>query len=726
MAWYNNSWKYRVKVTVKSSQVPSNQTNFPVYLDLATLPPAFHENVRTDGGDIRITSSDEVTELARDLVYYDYTTDSGELHFKAPTISSSVNTVFYVYYGNASATNPAASATYGAYNVWTTSSGVYHLQETANTTSNGYLNSKANSAHGTGTGMGLPAKAVQLGKGAQFNGTTDKITISATNSMANTSSTISAWVDVVSDNTHGTFVKVGLANNGYAIGQGLTTMEDNGNKLVIIYDAVRWQATAATLSVGRHYVNLVISSGGVPSVYLDGVLVGSYSGTNAIAPTTSITIGNGQTGTTRGYNGSVDEVRFMNVARTADWILTEYRNQNAPYTFYNVSVEERRVGDTPQVQGTGILATESLDIPEYTVELWSSTGVYMADVSNILVSGLRMDIPLNDVEQVDFTLDLIQFEEKCARIGADPRNILDPYRTEVKIKRNGAYLLGTQVVQAEVNLNNESANTIEVRTTGYLNLFKDRYITPGIAPATNANVYENQTYAKLAQRLIVDTQNQTNGDFGVIIGVDTVSDTQASTRTRKADYDNQNVKDAILNLCKLETDNFDFKFTWDKQFEVYPRLGTDQPEVELVYPFNVVAMNILRDATTLANKITGMGSGLGEERLQYTATDATSSLAYGIRERIELFNSTSTLATLQTNVNGLIPTYKEIYESLSVDLTNGAIVPGETWVGDAILARVEGSTFIETIDDMYRIINMKINVSNDMEESISLKLVKWS
>jgi len=726
MAWYNSDWKYRAKITVKASKVTSTLTNFPVFVDLSNLSPSFHENVKSDGGDIRITSSDETTELAREVVFYDRATSSGELHFKAPSISSSVNTDFYVYYGNSAASDHSAASTYGSYNVWTTSTAVYHLNEAANTTSNGYKNARANTAHGTGTSMGLPSIEGKLGKAAELDGIDDRILISSAHSLTNANVTLSGWVYIASESSKGTFFGVGTNTTGYAIGVGNTTFDDVGNKLIILYSAVRWVVTSATLSVGWHYVALTINGSGVPSAWLDGVLVGAYSGTNAVTPVSYTGIGYQPVSVSRHFGGGVDEYRIYNAVRTAAWFAAEYENQNTPTDFFIFSTQEKLVGDTPQEQIGSTIATESLDIPEYTVELWSSTGVYMADVSNILVSGLSIDIPLNDVEQVDFSLDLIQFEEKCARIGATPKNVLDPYRTEVKIKRNGAYLLGTQVVQAEVNLNNESANTIEVRTTGYLNLFKDRYITPGVAPASNAGVYANKTYAQLAQRLILDTQYQTNGDFGVRIGSDTASEAQNPGRTRQGDYDNQNVKDGIINLTKLEADNFDFKFTWDKKFNVYERLGSDKPDIELVYPFNVVSMKILRDASTLANKIIGLGSGLGDERLSHTEIDSTSASTYVIREKIELFNSVNNQNTLESNVQGLIPIYKDMYESPVVELTNGAVIPGEVWVGDAVLVRVEGSSFIETIDDMYRITNMRIRVTNDLEENISLKLVRRS
>jgi hypothetical protein len=83
MAWYDNDWGYRVKVTVQSSQIDSDLSNYPVYVDLNDLPAGFHSNVNSDGGDIRVTKSDETTEVAREVVFYTAASDTGKLFFKA-------------------------------------------------------------------------------------------------------------------------------------------------------------------------------------------------------------------------------------------------------------------------------------------------------------------------------------------------------------------------------------------------------------------------------------------------------------------------------------------------------------------------------------------------------------------------------------------------------------------------------------------------------------------
>jgi hypothetical protein len=45
--------------------------------------------------------------------------------------------------------------------------------------------------------------------------------------------------------------------------------------------------------------------------------------------------------TSGNFTGSLDEVQLSNSVRSAQWIATEYANQNSPSTFYSVGNEEQ-------------------------------------------------------------------------------------------------------------------------------------------------------------------------------------------------------------------------------------------------------------------------------------------------------------------------------------------------------------------------------------------------
>lgn len=131
-----------------------------------------------------------------------------------------------------------------------------------------------------------------------------------------------------------------------------------------------------------------------------------------------------------------------------------------------------------------------LQVPEYTIEIWRWRGTpqYVADISNIVVGGLNFSWVLNDVESLDFSIDLIQFEKRCEMMGVKPNEVLTPYVHDIRLRRNGKYILGVQVVEANIEIGNNTPPTIQIRCTGFLNLFKDRYLSYPIGGKRAASI----------------------------------------------------------------------------------------------------------------------------------------------------------------------------------------------------------------------------------------------
>lgn len=87
----------------------------------------------------------------------------------------------------------------------------------------------------------------------------------------------------------------------------------------------------------------VAHSGSVMSYYVDGIPVASSTVTTDFESNANNLLiggGNRSDGTAIYFGGIIDEVRVSNTARSADWILTGYNNQNSTSTFYTISEEE--------------------------------------------------------------------------------------------------------------------------------------------------------------------------------------------------------------------------------------------------------------------------------------------------------------------------------------------------------------------------------------------------
>lgn len=138
-----------------------------------------------------------------------------------------------------------------------------------------------------------------------------------------------------------------------------------------------------------------------------------------------------------------------------------------------------------------------LDSPQYSLEVWTRDGEFIADISKYLTSDLSISWTLNDVEELDCSVSLDALE-LLRQNGASTISLLTPYAHDVKIRRNGEYIVGCQVVEANIKIDAEQIPTVQIKATGYLNIFKDQYISEPMA---------GYTYPEMAHKLINRAQH---------------------------------------------------------------------------------------------------------------------------------------------------------------------------------------------------------------------------
>lgn len=344
MAWYNSAWLYRKKITVDATKVGgSDLTDFPVYVDLSNLGSDFHDKVQSDGGDIVVTSSDETTKLSRELVAIDTSADTGELYFKAPSLSSSVNTVFYIYYGNAAATETNDTATWKS-----TYSAVYHMKDLTTSTVD---DSTTNGRDGTKTSAGNPVEATgKIGMGQTFSSDLIDLGDNAVFDFGTGEFAFFVWSKTNSglDNR---FALGKLENAGNFDGPAMG-FSSASNYMFMRYrtGATNYNAedtVDVTDDSWNRFVGLRRSTG--IYLYRAGAQVGSNTDGNTQNNednADTLVIGSERSGSTAStWPGTLDEIYvWKGTAPTDGWILADYNNQSAPNTFYAVAAEESNGG----------------------------------------------------------------------------------------------------------------------------------------------------------------------------------------------------------------------------------------------------------------------------------------------------------------------------------------------------------------------------------------------
>ena len=181
--------------------------------------------------------------------------------------------------------------------------------------------------------------------------------------------------------------------------------------------------------------------------------------------------------------------------------------------YVSIIVEDIFAETQEELEVSNIEKGKILHPVEYDIEIWDwKTNKYIMDLSHIVSGNLNIRWTLNDIEEISFEVDLTTFEKQCRLLGRDPRDMLVPYIHDIRIRRNGTYIVGCQVVEANISLSENTDPKLQVRATGYLNLFKDRYIN---AP------WSGYSYSEIAKMLITYGQRADSLIKNPTIDIDT-------------------------------------------------------------------------------------------------------------------------------------------------------------------------------------------------------------
>jgi len=347
---------------------------------------------------------------------------------------------------------------------------------------------------------------------------------------------------------------------------------------------------------------------------------------------------------------------------------------------------------------------------KYSIELLSPGGLLLADLTG-RASNRNIIISRNEADEIRWTIDLNEFENYCRLSKVDPLSILRNCSTEVRVRRLGTYLTGGQLQYFEIRLDS-SRQVIEMRATGFLNLFKDRYTAA-------SRSFSAAQATSIAAALINETQALTNGSFGVTIG------TLATVGTHDRTYNLNNIKDALQDLTEVQTAPFDFEFTYDKVFNTYSQIGSVRPDIIFEYPNNIISASIPNDGTGIANEITALGQGFGiESGASATADNAGSQLTYGLRQKVISSNGTDNSDNGITDaVNTELAAWAFPVEIPTI-VVDGNVAPFITdyKIGDRVIVRFNSYDSLAHINNYYRIEKIELDIDDEDSEKVTLYL----
>ncbi len=313
--------------------ITTNQVNFPVLIRLTSANSAIFNstNFPNTPNDLRFAKGGNLNVgYAYQVERWDATDNLAEIWVLVDTVfSASTSQGIRMYWGNAGvAAASSGSAVFSPSNGF---AAVWHLQDLTDATGNGNTLNTNNAASKV-SGV--------VDSGYSFNGTISQH-LNCTGVMGSPAAlTISCWA-TTSVTTQADFVSISndAALESNANGANCMFYENASNS----WPSFNNTASSVLSGKGWTYVTGVINpSASFEGYYQNGALVTGL-GSNNSCGTSGVAIEYVQTPNTTGlgynpynhryFNGSLNEVRIENVARSADWINLCFANQNVGQTF---------------------------------------------------------------------------------------------------------------------------------------------------------------------------------------------------------------------------------------------------------------------------------------------------------------------------------------------------------------------------------------------------------
>jgi len=319
------------KLTVKTGQVTGTHSNFPTLvqpslitgLGSITLAEAQSARFYSDVG--------KTTELAREVVGLD------EIHVKVTSMEALAE--IWMDYDGIRA-DYAVTDTYGRNAVWTGYEAVHHLNGLTDSTANGHDLTNTNS-------VAFNSAKIGDGSDAGASNTNKHLGVNSNLGITNGAITASVWfknnTEIATNGYYCLLDKASLTNR---VQYRVAYMGNGGVRGV----SFRREREGIAVNAANHNVTLGTVNWNKLDLTYDGTTVRGYLNGASVASVAAS--GNGSEGSENRYflhaafsYGSAvvrastiqDEARITTAVRSANWITTEYNNQNANGSFWEAT-----------------------------------------------------------------------------------------------------------------------------------------------------------------------------------------------------------------------------------------------------------------------------------------------------------------------------------------------------------------------------------------------------
>jgi len=324
--WLSN-FPYREKITFNNSAISENLVNFTVPIIFDSSNTDFWGHVQTNGNDTRFIDADNTTKLYYEFETFNHTSDDMVAWVKVPQIDASSTTDYiWIYYGNSTVNFDSYSSR--SSNAWDSNYvAVYHFKDgSGSRITDSTLRNNA-TLHGSGSHW----TNGQIGGAYNFDGTNDYAIITASTAFDVSTYTIEAWAK---PNTTQAWTNI-MAQNDTTTGPSKFQFSagNSATNLASDFGGPTWHSLEATSALSNNawnsYADRIDMANSNQSLWKNGTIAASQTQTTypcTYANGSAIGIGADAFGAYK-FKGTIDELRFSNIARSANWIKACYQYQ---------------------------------------------------------------------------------------------------------------------------------------------------------------------------------------------------------------------------------------------------------------------------------------------------------------------------------------------------------------------------------------------------------------
>jgi len=358
---WDTDWRYRKQITINHSYVDANLTNFPVLV--VHTSSNFSNNAQPDGDDFVFIDGNDV-KLNHEIEYYNSTYGELIAWVNLTLLSSTDDTVFYIYYGNLNCNNQEnVEETWSNHYV-----AVYHMNDLSITT---IADSTENLNHGVKANLSLEQDG-KIGKAQDFERDNNQyIVVSDDDSLdLNGNYTHEHWINTETLDANGYILYKGGYYGSSVIDYSCSFQGDNqynSQSWDLTHNPICYTGIGTISSTETWYYTATTSDKGQIGGYkafLNGTLMDADDeDTTLISNEYDLQIGRRTGALQLFFDGLIDEIRISDIPRSKEWINTSYNNQNDPESFMSFGEQEffNYPPDAPTITGP-------TDVPPGTYE----------------------------------------------------------------------------------------------------------------------------------------------------------------------------------------------------------------------------------------------------------------------------------------------------------------------------------------------------------------------